>query len=289
MHKKIKNCLKCYPLLVSLHRFKIRATRWLSDVRSAFLSRSTKLKMTPYGFKLKGSNSIHHLSMQKGTFEPKEIILFQDIIKRTDAFVDVGANIGFYSCLARQAAKYVIAVEPLQKNLAYLYANVLANDWKDVEIFPVGLAEYPRIATFFGGSSTGASLISNWAGASQMFQQMVPLSTLDIILGSRFLGKKVFIKIDIEGAEYSALLGAVGAMDMQPKPTWVVEICLNEYHPEGMNPNFQDTFKLFYQHGYEARTADTNNKLIQLVDVERWVKNKRCESGTINYKFTSKV
>jgi len=286
MYKMIKKYLKGYPLVVNLYRHKTPASRWLSDVRSALFSRSTKLKMTPYGFKLIGSNSIHHLRMQEGIFEPEETILFQDIFKCADVFVDVGANIGFYSCLARQAAMYVIAVEPLQKNLAYLYANVLANNWKEVEIFPVGLAEHPGVATLFGGSSTGASLIGSWAGASRMFRQNIPLSTLDILLDGRFAGKKVFIKMDVEGAEYSALLGSVGVMDMQPKPTWVVEICLNEYHPEGVNPNFQDIFNLFWQHGYEARTADKNDRIIQYADVEHWVKNGSCESGTINYKFT---
>ena len=285
MYKEIKNYLKGSQLGVKLYRPIVSASRWLSDVRSAFLSRSTKQKMTPYGFKLIGSNSIHHLNMQEGIFEPEEVLLFQDLFKYADVFVDVGANIGFYSCLARHAGAYVIAVEPLQKNLKYLYANLLENDWNEVEVFPVGLAEHPGVATLFGGSSTGASLIGSWAGASQMFRQNISLSTLDILLGDRFSGKNIFIKIDVEGAEYSTLLGAVNVMGMQPKPTWVVEICLNEYHPEGMNPDFQDIFNLFWQFGYEARTADKNDKLIQNVDVERWVKCGRCDSGTINYKF----
>jgi len=285
--KKIKKYLKKFSWAVNLYRFKTRASWWLSDVRSALLSRSTKLKMTPYGFKLKGTNSIHHIGMQEGEFEIDEVKLFQNIFERTDVFVDIGANIGFYSCLARQAELHVIAVEPLQKNLEYLHANVLANEWDEVEIFPVGLAEHTGVATLFGGSSTGASLIGSWAGASRMFRQNIAISTLDIILGNRFGGKNIFIKMDVEGAEYPVLLGAEFVMSMQPKPTWVLEICLNEYHPDGMNPNFQDIFHLFWINGYEARTADQNDKLIKQEDVERWVKCGRCDSGTINYKFES--
>jgi len=74
-------------------------------------------------------------------------------------------------------------------------------------------------------------------------------------------------------------------MQMQPKPTWVVDVCLNEFHPKGVNPHFKDVFNLFWRHGYEARTADKNNKLIQPSDVERWVSSGICDSGTINYKF----
>jgi FkbM family methyltransferase len=285
MYRKLKKYLKGFPLVVLLHRLITRANWWLRDVRSAYLAHSIDLQITPHGFKLTGTNSIHHVAMQKGTFEPEETMLFKDIFQRTDVFVDVGANIGYYSCLARSSALHVIAVEPLAKNLEYLYANFLANNWTDVEVVPVGLGELPGLATLYGGSSTGASLIRSWAGASQKFRQVIPLSTLDILLGDRFSGKRVFIKIDVEGAEYRALRGATRVMDMRPKPTWVVEICLNEYHPDGVNSHFQDTFNLFWTHGYEVRTADGRDRLIRQADVEMWSRLGRCESGTINYRF----
>ena len=89
----------------------------------------------------------------------------------------------------------------------------------------------------------------------------------------------------MEGVEYPVLLGAGRVIQMHPKPTWVLEVCLNEYHPDGVNPHFQDVFNLFWRNGYEVRTADKNNKLIQPADVERWLSNGCCDSGTINYKF----
>ncbi len=287
MNKEMKKYLKKFSWIVNLNNFKTRTKWWLSDIRSAFLSRSTKLKMTPYGFKFKGTNSIHHIGMQDGVFEINEVSLFKKIFERSDVFIDIGANIGFYSCLALKADLHVLAVEPLQKNLEYLYSNIIANKWEGIEIFPVGLAEHPGVATLFGGSSTGASLIGSWAGASKMFRQNIALSTLDILLGNRFDQKKIFIKIDVEGMEYQVLLGAKSALRMKPRPVWVLEICLSEYHPDGINPNFQDIFNLFWKDGYEARTADHNNKLIIPEDVERWMKCGRCDSGTINYKFES--
>lgn len=234
---------------------------------------------------LAGSKSMHHIAMQRGKFEPEETALFMTEFQRADVFVDVGANIGFYSCLARSLEKHVVAVEPLPKNLSYLVTNLLANSWVDIEVFPLGLSEQPGLATLYGASSTGASLIGSWAGASRLFQRTIPLSSLDILLGDRFNGKKVFIKIDVEGAEYSVLLGAISTMKLDPKPTWVIEICLNEYHPYGIHPNFQDTFNLFWQHGYEVRTADSSNKLILPEDIKRWVQSGQCDSGTINYKL----
>jgi FkbM family methyltransferase len=285
MYKKIKRQLKRYPLAIRMHRSLYLIKLWLRDTSSAFLTRSTKMKMTPLGFKLIGSNSIHHLGMQMGTFEPEETILLKELFRNADVFVDVGANIGFYTCLARFAQLHVVAVEPLPKNLKYLFANILGNGWKDIEVFPVGLSESPGLASLYGGSSTGASLIAGWAGSSRLFCRTIPVSTLDALLSDRFAGEKVLIKIDVEGAEYPVLLGAVNVMRLQPKPTWIVEISLNEFHPEGMNEKFQNTFELFWQYGYEATTADRRSILIQRADVVRWAKAGHCDSGTISYKF----
>jgi len=281
----IKQYLKKIPLIIKFLRFKYLTKLWFSDVSSALLAKSTKMKMTPLGFKLIGSNSIHHIAMQEGRFEPDETALFKNLLQSVDVFVDVGTNIGFYACLARSTGKHVIAVEPLSKNLEYVYANIQANGWTDIEIFPVGLSKSPGLATLYGGSSTGASLIGSWAGSSKLFHRIIPVSTLDILLGTRLAGKKLLIKVDVEGAEYNALLGSVDVMRMQPQPTWVVEICLNEFHPDLMNPSFRETFDLFWENGYEAYTADHNNRLIQLADVDRWVKDGICDSGTINYMF----
>lgn len=287
MYNNLKQYFKKYVLVVKAHRYFLYAKLWLTDVSSAFLSRSTKIRMTPYGFKLIGSSSIHHVAMQEGIFEPAQTLFLQEQFRSAEVFVDVGANIGFYTCLARSLNKHVIAVEPLSKNLEYLYENILTNNWNDIEVFPVGLSQNPGLATLYGGSSTGASLIGSWAGASQLFRRIISASTLDILLGTRLAGKKILIKIDVEGAEYSVLLGAVDVLRMQPKPTWIVEICLNEFHPNGINPGFRDTFNLFWQHGYEVHTADQNNKLIQPFDVDRWIKQGFCDSGTINYIFKS--
>ncbi len=292
--KTVVAFLKQYPLLTNAvqtsrkkyNRIKGFFTYELKDIRDSYFSKSKKAKVTPFGFKFVGSNSIHHLAMQNGTFEPEETALFKEQFLLADLFVDVGSNIGFFACLARSMDLHVVAVEPLPKNQKHLFANLLANGWEDVEVFPLGLSESPGVATLYGASSTGASLIGSWAGASQFFHRTIALSTLDILLGKRFTGKKVFIKIDVEGFEYPVLKGAVGVMQMYPKPTWVVEVCLDNFHPDGINSNFMDVFNLFWQNGYEVRTANKNNKLVQPADVERWVKDGRCDSGTINYKFT---
>jgi FkbM family methyltransferase len=290
MFNQLKSYLKRYPSIVALYesayRLKNNAKYELRDIRDSYLRSSRKTVDTPYGFKLRGSSSIHHVSMQKGTFEEEETAIMRQHISQSDVLVDVGANIGFYSCLARSLGKQVIAIEPLSINLNHLYSNLIDNNWKDVEVFPVGLSDHPGLAVLYGASSTGASLISHWAGASKRFRRVVSLSTLDILLGDRFAGKKLFIKIDVEGFEHPVLMGALKTMEMTPRPTWLIEICLNEFHPSGLNPHYAATFEMFWQHGYEIRTADRQNRLIQGEDIKRWIQKGRCDAGVINYIFT---
>ncbi len=223
--------------------------------------------------------------MQIGAFEPEETKLLQYYfsIDAPDVFVDVGANIGYYTCLARSLGKHTIAIEPLTQNLNYLYLNLSENGWNDVEVYPVALGEQPGIATLYG-SSTGASLIRGWAGASPLVRQIVPISTLDILLGIRLARKKLIIKVDIEGAEYAMLKGAIRTLTTVPRPTWLIEIGLSEHQPSGLNPNYTNTFKLFWQNGYEARTADQENRIVLPKDVERWVRIGSCDYGS-NYIF----
>ncbi|MDP2804657.1 MAG: FkbM family methyltransferase [Gallionellaceae bacterium] len=289
MLKMIKDKLKKTPWFFNNYLSIRHFLRYeLRDIRDSYFSKDTHLRLTPYGFKFCGSSSVHHQAMMEGTFEPEEVAVFKEIFLDSDVFVDVGSNIGFYACLARSMGLHVVAVEPSSKNQKYLLANLRANNWNDVEVFPAGVAEKSGLATLYGASSTGASLINNWANASKFFQQTIALSTLDILLGDRFSGKRTFVKIDVEGFEYAVMLGSERVLKMQPQPTWVVEVCLNEYHPNGLNPNFADLFSLFWRNGYVVRTADRRSQLIQPEDVARWVSEGRCDSGTINYLFTPK-
>ena len=90
--------------------------------------------------------------------------------------------------MARYLNKYPIAIEPSPQNLNLLYANLNANGWHDVEVYPLGMAAKPGIVTFYGGG-TGASLVENWANSLGVLQQTIPTSTLDLILGTVSLGK----------------------------------------------------------------------------------------------------
>lgn len=204
------------------------------------------VRTTPFGFRLVGN-----ARMEDGSFEPDETRLLQRVAKDIDVFVDVGANIGYFVCLMRSLDKHVVAIEPLRQNLDYLFANLEENHWTDVEVLPIGLAAKPGVVEIFGGG-TGASLIPSWAGASKVLHNTIPINTLDNMLGARFNGRRLVIKIDVEGAELGVLHGAQRTLAMTPTPKWLIEICLTENHPEGLNPDYVEVFEALWGHGYIA-------------------------------------
>jgi FkbM family methyltransferase len=268
-----------------LHDAARNAWNDLRDLADTHLLGTTGLRETPLGFSLIGSHSIHHRAMQAGTFEQVETDILNSCLSQADVFIDVGANIGFYTCVARVRGLHVVAIEPMGTNLRLLYANLEANHWSDVEVFPVGLAELAGVATLYGASSTGASLIGRWARSNPRVSRRVPLSTLDIVVGERFADRRVVVKVDVEGAEYRVLRGATTVLKSRPAPVWMVEICLDDFHPSGVNPDYLATFELFWAHGYRAGTADGSEAPVSRADVLHWVAQGRSDSGTINYMF----
>lgn len=239
---------------------------------------------TPFGFKFSG-----YESMQDGNFESTEVHLIQQHLKSADILIDVGANFGYYTCLGCAMKVKVVAFEPLPENLDYLFANLKANSWEnDVEVFPLGLADKSGLADFFG-ASTGASLLSGWAGVSDCFKRTIALSTLDTILQSRFNNKKVVIKIDVEGAEFKVLCGASRLLTQDPKPVWLVEITLDEHRSKGQpNPDFLKTFELFWENGYEAFEVSTQRRLLSRSQIEDYFYSRTRPDWEIgNYLFIS--
>ena len=253
-----------------------QAYRSLRDERAALAPGLA----TPFGFKLAGNTS-----MASGIFEKKEIDLFLKHLQRASTCIDIGANIGLYTCLAASHGKHVVAIEPMLSNLRFLYRNLVRNDFADVEVFPLALSSCGGVLRIFG-DGTAASLLQGWAGASEKSYKIVPVTTLDVIVNTRFDGLPLLIKLDVEGFETEVLKGGQRTLSLDPRPTWLVEIVLNEHFPGGLNDRFYETFEVFWRHGYHATTADDEQRPVQPDHVSRWVKQGSVDFGSYNYLFS---
>ena len=268
--KALRNAVEEVPFLSIVYR----------NIRDEYRFIRNKPVMTPMGFYFVGDRS-----METGAFEPEETRIILEFFGTTDVFVDVGANIGFYTCLAKSAGKIAVAVEPCPSNLRSLYRNLEVNSYSETEIWPVGLAGKPGIKALWG-SGTGASVIEGWANIARSWKQVIAVNTLDNCLGDRFQGNRLFIKVDVEGAEFGVLEGSTATLTRIPKPVWLMEITLCLNRPE-CNPNFFKTFEMFWRNGYDAYTADTNKRPVSESDVRRWMEMGSCDYGSYNWLFVS--
>jgi FkbM family methyltransferase len=125
-------------------------------------------------------------------------------LRRGDVFYDVGANVGFYSMLAATLNDPgpVYAFEPVPANLGYLYKHIELNGIHNVEVIEIAIADKVGNASFeVEGTRAMGRLRENGS-------VRVQTSTLDALLGEKKVTPPDCIKMDIEGAEFRALVGA---------------------------------------------------------------------------------
>lgn len=252
--------------------------RRLRRLRDNLHWRSPTATMTNYGFTLIGDEGI-----AQSRTDSHEVAALTREFHPTSVFVDVGANVGFFSCLAAKSLDTVIAIEPHPLNLGCLYENIRSNDLK-IEVFPMALHSRPGVADLFGGGQ-GASLVKGWGGIRSTYATPVPINTLDNLLAGRFADRHLIIKIDTEGNELAVLQGAHETLRRSARPTWLVEIGLTENFDGRINPNFAQTFEIFWAHGYEARSVQAERP-VHADDVSRWVAHGRRDFGGVDFMFS---
>jgi len=235
---------------------------------------------TPYGFKLSGPEE-----MTNGKFEIEDMPLILNMINACDVFINVGANVGIYCCLAAKSKKPVIAFEPHPVNSRLLLRNLETNGFaQGAEIYPTAVGESNGVLKLFG-SGTAASLVDGWAGISSENASLVPVVTMDGILSGRYETSSMVILMDVEGAELSVLKGAVKTLHRAKKPWWVIEINISEHQPAGqkLNPNLLPTFDLIYESGYEVYTLSGSPRKILRTEVEEIARSGKDSIGYHNF------
>jgi len=148
-----------------------------------------------------------------------------------DVFLDVGANIGYFTAFAANAVTptgRVIAVEPMDKNLQLIYAMIERNQFANVRIHPFAAADEQGIVGMetHPGSSNG-EVVRDWKrGQRPLYAQA---RRLDDLLGD--VRRIDIVKFDIEGHEMRAWRGfETGLRRHRP-------IVLTEFHPKCMRDN----------------------------------------------------
>jgi FkbM family methyltransferase len=242
------------------------------DFRTAQMS--ARDVVTEYGFRFAGNPD--YLSPD---WEINERRVIQCFLDAADLFIDVGANQGFYSCVASSRGKPVVAVEPEAGNLRFLMRNALVNSYDRMEIYPIAISDRVGVLTLHGDGDT-ASLVGGWGQTPSYFTQLVPTNLLDNLLAGRWSGRQLLIKMDVEGAEAFVLDGAPEIINRSPKPIWIIETFPDVYGiKDARNSGFQKVFRTMFGAGYKSFAVADQITPVTMDTVTQWTMNDGSRSG----------
>lgn len=156
-------------------------------------------------------------------------------------FIDIGANIGFYSYFFSGKFENVDAFEPIFEVANYLYALTDSN----IKLHNVSLSNEEAQLEFYIPIVNGrleVPLGSLEKRAAPFEKRVVPVNTLD----SYHYDDVDLIKIDVEGHELAVIEGAVGTIS-RCKPYLIIEI--EQRH---ISKPIDDIFDFILQQGYDG-------------------------------------
>lgn len=164
---------------------------------------------------------------EEGIWEPYETSLVLSMLQRGDVFVDVGANIGYFSVLAASVVRdsgTVFAFEPDPANFRLLQENTVLNGQHNViSAVQAGLA---------ADSGDGQLYLSqDNLGDHQIYAADDTRCRLPITLhnGSQYLRGRVqridLLKVDTQGSEYQVMAGLLPLLQALPHvPRIIIEL-----------------------------------------------------------------
>lgn len=163
-----------------------------------------------------------------GFYERIELDVFERLAGVSKTIVDVGANIGLYTCIAADRAPSdgkVIAFEPVPANLRYLKRNLEENERTAqvvVEEQAVGQGS-GEIQIYLADGSIGTHSPSAMNVIGSTTSITVPEVSLDDYARQKLGGRSIdLLKVDVEGYEGAVLRGARKTLQ-QDKPTLLIE------------------------------------------------------------------
>jgi FkbM family methyltransferase len=198
-----------------------------------------------------------------GFREPAITAFLQRRLERGDVFIDIGANIGYYTCLAARLAGpegQVHAIEPSPRLAGIVEANARLNDVANVTVHPVAVMDRSDVFTVTLGPerSLGRTTVLE-ADVTPTFSERheVRGMPLDQVIAPEVLHRAKVVKIDVEGAEWHVvnhLFRSLG--DFDPHTEWVIEVSPEIARREG--GSITRIIEGFRSAGYSAHTLENH-------------------------------
>lgn len=170
-------------------------------------------------------------------YEPLETTLLKDNLRSGQTFVDIGANIGYYTLLAARIVGpqgRVFAFEPDPDNFQLLKKNVETNGYSNVVLVPKAVSNHTgQTLLYLNPLNRGDHRLYDSSDGRRSIS--VELITLDDFF--KVLEPTVhFIKMDIQGSEAAALTGMKKLLQLNSKIKLVSEFWPGGLKRSGIDP-----------------------------------------------------
>ena len=149
-------------------------------------------------------------------WEPGETALMGERIKPAMTFLDVGAHVGYFTCLAARLVGprgLVLAFEPSSRNYELLLANVWRNGFFNVVCFPWAVGSEAGIVDLHSSATNSGD---NRVYPSEAGRSTTPVRVTALDDVSALRPPVDIVKIDVQGAEEAVIRGMLEMLKGSP-------------------------------------------------------------------------
>lgn len=261
LEPKIKGELQCF------------CEKYQYDIKSSFNQRiKTDDVFNIHNFKMyippSNTDGIFMTLRNTQTWEPNvtQALLRKADDKNIDTFIDIGANIGYYSLLFANRNIQTYSFEPNPENYEILAKNVDFNQNHNCMLHNIGLSNCSSVLEFFyrkekSGHGTFNKNISKMQKLNLCKKiQVEKLDDMDI------KGNNIMLKIDIEGYELNAIQGMTVLLQSGRLKVFCIEISRTFYGPNVEN-QILDILKKYYTKFY---IVQLKQQLVQKPKIQQY-------------------
>jgi len=188
------------------------------------------LKKTINGFPVKLPT--RYVNYFPTDYETDNFNFLKRYVKPGDQVLDIGAHIGLFAVSAAQLAGKngkIYAFEPASETQQLLRQTIAINNMQDViQPYEAAVGSHTGKITFYVSDIKGdnSNSLVSYKDDRKLNAKEVDIFRIDDFVQQKQVRNLSFIKIDVEGAEYDALCGAIHTLKTA-KP-----VCIVAIHPE---------------------------------------------------------
>jgi FkbM family methyltransferase len=235
---------------------------------------------TNFGAKVAGNTEdlIGRYLYYFGVWEPNLTRWIGENLAAGDTFIDVGANIGYFTLLAAHlvgSRGAVVAIEPSPSMYAALRDNIRLNGLNNVHTINAAVYDRRELVPFYRGPQGNAGMASIRRHPDVVeFECTVSADVLPELCTVAEIASARIIKIDVEGLECEAASGLKTAFPrMRPDAEIVIEVVPEYLAAHGRHVG--EAFEIFETAGFHAYHIENDYTSISYVPPRSYSRPQR--------------